>query len=73
MDNLLKSEKITVERKQFNFDLRENERGAFLRITEDVNGRRDTIILPSTGLEDFARVLNEMLQFQQENMGERAY
>ena len=48
-DNLL-SERIQIERKQFYFDLKENIRGRFLKITEDVGGRRDTIIIPSTGL-----------------------
>jgi hypothetical protein len=50
VDSELFSEQIQVERKLFFFDLRENPRGRFLRITEDVGGRRDTIIIPSTGL-----------------------
>ena len=57
----LKVEKIQIERKTFVFTLKENPRGKFLRITEDVNGRRDTIIIPSTGLDDFRRVLEEMV------------
>jgi hypothetical protein len=40
--------------------LKENPRGRFLRITEDVNGRRDNVIIPSTGLEDFRRIVDEM-------------
>jgi hypothetical protein len=66
MEHVLHSAKITVERKQFFFDLKENDRGRFLRITEDVNGRRDTIILPSTGLDDFAKVIQEMAEFNAE-------
>jgi len=61
MDAILKSETIGVERKQFIFDLRENPRGRFLRITEDANGRRDSIVIPAPGLEDFRRVLDEMI------------
>jgi len=60
MEQVLKTEKVTIERKQFFFHLKENERGRFLRITEDVNGRRDTIIIPSTGLEEFAKVVHDM-------------
>lgn len=56
----LKTEKLQVERKTFIFTLKENARGRFLRITEDVNGRRDTIIVPATGLENFRKVLDEM-------------
>ena len=58
----LKIEKIQVERKTFVFALKENPRGRFLRITEDVGGRRDTIIIPSTGLEDFKKVVDEMVK-----------
>jgi hypothetical protein len=61
-EDTLKSEKIQIERKSFVFTLKENPRGRFLRITEDVGGRRDTIIIPSTGLEDFKKLLDEMVK-----------
>jgi hypothetical protein len=61
MDDVLKSESVAVERKNFVFDLRENPRGRFLRITEDANGRRDSIVIPAPGLEDFRRVLDEII------------
>lgn len=61
-EDLIRSEKVQIERKTFVFSLKENPRGRFLRITEDVGGRRDTIIVPSTGLEEFSRVLHEMVQ-----------
>jgi hypothetical protein len=62
MEKTLGSGQIGVERKSFYFDLKENPRGRFLRITEDVNGRRDTIIIPAPGLEDFRRALDEMIE-----------
>lgn len=58
MDKELLSEQIQVERKMFSFDLRENPRGRFLKITEDVGGRRDTIIIPATGLGQVREVLD---------------
>jgi hypothetical protein len=61
-EDLLKSERVQIERKTFVFTLKENPRGRFLRITEDVGGRRDTIIIPSTGLEDFKQLLDEMVK-----------
>jgi hypothetical protein len=61
MDAVLKSENLAIERKTFIFDLRENPRGRFLRITEDANGRRDAIVIPATGLEDVRRVLDEII------------
>jgi hypothetical protein len=63
---MLKSERVQIERKTFIFTLKENPRGRFLRITEDVNGRRDTIIVPSTGLEDFKKLLDEMVKASNE-------
>jgi len=61
-EDTLKSEKIQIERKTFVFTLKENPRGRFLRITEDVGGRRDTIIIPSTGLEEFKKIVDEMVK-----------
>ena len=61
-EETLKSEKIQIERKTFLLALKENPRGRFLRITEDVGGRRDTIIIPAPGLEEFKRVLDEMVK-----------
>ena len=61
-EDTLRTEKIQVERKTFIFTLKENPRGRFLMITEDVGGRRDTIILPATGLDDFSQVLQQMCE-----------
>ena len=61
-EETLKTDKIQIERKTFVFTLKENTRGRFLRITEDVNGRRDTIIVPAPGLEEFQKLLDEMVK-----------
>jgi hypothetical protein len=61
-EDTLKTEKIQIERKTFVFTLKENPRGRFLRITEDVGGRRDTIIVPAPGLEEFRQMVEEMTQ-----------
>jgi len=65
-EETLKSDKVQIERKTFIFALKENNRGRFLRITEDVGGRRDTIIIPAPGLEDFRKLLDEMVKFTNE-------
>lgn len=62
VDTHLQSHSIRVERKHFTFDLRENPRGRFLRIIEEVNGRYDAIVIPSTGLEQFRDVLSEIIK-----------
>ncbi len=65
-EETIRSEKIQIERKSFLFALKENPRGRFLRITEDVGGRRDTIIIPAPGLEDFRKLLDEMVKASDE-------
>jgi hypothetical protein len=61
MENIIESRDLQVERKHFFIEFRENERGRFLRITEEAHGRRNTVIIPSTGLEEFGTLLNEVL------------
>lgn len=61
-EETLRSDKVQIERKTFLFALKENPRGRFLRITEDVGGRRDTIIIPAPGLDDFKKLLDEMVR-----------
>ena len=61
-EETLKTDKVQIERKTFVFTLKENPRGRFLRITEDVNGRRDTIIIPAPGLGEFKKLVDEMVK-----------
>ncbi len=61
-ETVLHSERIQIERKTFLFTLKENPRGRFLRITEDVGGRHDSIIIPSTGLKEFAKTLSVVVK-----------
>jgi hypothetical protein len=62
MEDSIATEIVPIERKEFVFDLRENRRGILLRITEEVRGHRDTIIVPATGLKDFREALNKMIE-----------
>lgn len=66
MEDSIAQESIQIERKQFSFDLRENRRGILLRITEEVRGHRDTIIVPATGLRDFSDALARMIEVIEE-------
>ena len=47
MDNIIEAKEVQIERKHFYVEFRENDRGRFLRITEEAHGRRNTIIVPS--------------------------
>jgi PurA ssDNA and RNA-binding protein len=62
MDNVIVAKELQVERKHFYIEFRENERGRFMRITEEAHGRRNTIIIPSTGLEEFMAMAGEVMQ-----------
>lgn len=59
------SEKVTHERKLFFLDLKENQRGRFLKITEDVGGRRDTIMLPAPAFREFLEALQRLVEFEE--------
>jgi hypothetical protein len=61
MDSILEAREVQIERKRFHFEFRENERGRFLRITEEAHGRRNTIIVPSTGVSDFTAAIDDVL------------
>lgn len=59
-DRPLHTEKIIADRKIFFLDLKENDRGQFIKITEDVRGRRDTIMVPVEILDDFIGALEDI-------------
>ncbi|MGO9246105.1 MAG: hypothetical protein ACLPT4_16010 [Verrucomicrobiia bacterium] len=63
MDTQLYKAHLQIERKQFTFDLRENVKGSFLRITESGHDHYNSIIIPEPGLEQFRDSINEMLRF----------
>jgi PurA ssDNA and RNA-binding protein len=65
IDEPIASEKIQIDRKVFFLDLKENQRGRFLKITEDVGGRRDTIMLPAAAFEDFLAAMSRIVNVEQ--------
>ena len=60
-DQVLESRELEVERKYFRVEVKENDRGRFVRITEESQGRRNTVIVPGTGFAEFAKLINEVL------------
>jgi len=60
----LMTEKIVTERKQFFLDLKENARGRVVKITEDVRGRRDTIMVPLEVLQEFHDAIGRILDHE---------
>jgi len=62
-ETYLLNQSIQVERKHITFHLAENPRGRFLRITEEVAGRRNAIIIPLSGIEEFRDAVNKVIEF----------
>ena len=56
----LHTEKIIADRKTFYLDLLENARGKVIKITEEVSGNRDTIMVPAEILNDFIEALTDI-------------
>lgn len=62
----LHAEKIVTDRKTFFLDLKENDRGRFIKITEDVRGRRDTVMLPIEAAHEFLEALQRTLDVEEQ-------
>lgn len=60
----LASEKLIVGRKVFVLNLRENEQGRFLKVSEEIGDRRDAIILPHEAFSAFAEALARLIAFE---------
>lgn len=60
-EDIILSRSFSSERKHFTIEFRENDRGKFFRITEETRGKRNCIIVPSTGIDDFRDALDDLL------------
>jgi len=58
------TEKVFTGRKVFFLDLNENLRGRFLKITEDVGGRRDRIMVPMSAASSMLETLKRLMEFE---------
>lgn len=68
-ESTLKTGNLQIERKNFQFTIKENLRGRLLRITEDTGGHFNSIIIPATGLTQFRSLLDEMIKANEEKSG----
>ncbi|MGJ8672842.1 RNA-binding protein [Rubritalea sp.] len=66
-NDLLHTEKIIADRKTFYLDLKNNARGMVVKITEDVSGNRDTIMVPADILGDFIAALSDIKATSDDN------
>jgi hypothetical protein len=61
VEDILKTEVMQLECKNITINLKENRKGKFLRIIEESNGHHNHIIVPASGLTEFARILSDMI------------
>jgi hypothetical protein len=57
----LRTNALVIERKNFLIALKENRIGRFLRIIEQGGTKQSAIIIPAAGLENFQKMLAEMV------------
>ncbi|XP_070564787.1 transcriptional regulator protein Pur-beta-like isoform X2 [Ptychodera flava] len=71
-DGRLKSEMIKKDNRRYYLDLKENNRGRFLKVSQTINrGPRTHIALPAQGLVDIKNALTEILdEFGTDDGGE---
>lgn len=55
------STQVNIEQKKFFFDLKENHKGKYVRITE-VSGGRSCIVVPLSGAESFSEGLADIMK-----------
>lgn len=67
-EEVLESREFTCEKKHFRIEFRQNARGKFLRITEEGRGKRNSVIVPSTGIDDFRDAVDDVLVTYDEEM-----
>jgi hypothetical protein len=59
-EDILKNGQMQAEHRTFIFQLKQNERGRFLRIIEEKPHRLNTIIIPAESLEEFKKWVVDM-------------
>jgi aromatic ring-cleaving dioxygenase len=69
-EDIIHSREFSAERKNYLLEFRENERGQFLRITEESRGKRNVLIIPSSGIDDFIEALDDLMD-EVEGAGEQ--
>ncbi|KAJ7955462.1 Transcription factor Pur-alpha 1 [Quillaja saponaria] len=64
----LLSKTLQVEHKLFYFDLKENPRGRYLKISEKTSATRSTIIVPATGISWFLDLFNYYVNSEDQDL-----
>ncbi len=60
-DTILAIQELQIERKHVLIEIRENARGRFLKIVETTAGKRNTVIIPESGINDFNTAIDSVI------------
>jgi hypothetical protein len=61
MDNIIEARELQIERKHFYVSSEKTSAGDSCASPEEAHGRRNSIIVPSTGVDDFTATIAEVL------------
>jgi hypothetical protein len=61
-DETLADRQVQIEQKTFHLSLKENRRGRFVRISEEIANHRNSVIIPANGLGEFKQALEDLIQ-----------
>jgi hypothetical protein len=67
-EDIIASQEVQVERKHYFIEVRENPRGRFLKIVEEAHGHRNSVIVPSTGVDEFVAAIHTALDQAQRSL-----
>ena len=65
-EDIILSKNVVIEKKKFYFDVKANNKGKYLRITEKSGRQKNKIIIPYEGLESFFSTLKNILEGNEE-------
>ena len=60
-EEILFTKKIITRNKAFFLDLKKNDNGMFLKVTENNGEKRSFVFIPEEGLQEFGESLSEIL------------
>ena len=70
MEEELYTAKINTKNKFFYVDLKKNQAGHFLKVSEMVNGKKTFIFIPAEGIEDFINTFQKINEIILQEIGE---
>ncbi|MCE9501242.1 MAG: DNA-binding protein [Leptospira sp.] len=71
MDPEIQTEKIVTQNKTFLVDLKKNQAGYYLKVSEWSNSKKSSIFIPAEGIERMIEILNNFKSVMAAENGEK--